>query len=196
MIAVTVNQESSEPEESTVYTRENGDGTFDFELPNFQLIIDGEPMPIGTIVLSGITMTNQDGVTTFSIKKTVTIAAGDKEGISTDEWFGPWLGDIPVDLTVGKIYAGRLYCELDIDMQDSLGQTIKVVVGTNQEAYVIGDANGNGEVEIGDVTSVLTLMATPDEPGFYDTKAADANGNGEIEIGDVTAILKIMAEGK
>ena len=196
MIAVTVNQESSEPEESTVYTRENGDGTFDFELPNFQLIIDGEPMPIGTIVLSGITMTNQDGVTTFSIKKTVTIAAGDKEGISTDEWFGPWLGDIPIDLTVGKIYAGRLYCELDIDMQESLGQTIKVVVGTNQEAYVIGDANGNGEVEIGDVTSVLTLMATPDEPGFYDTKAADANGNGEIEIGDVTAILKIMAEGK
>ena len=55
-----------------------------------------------------------------------------------------------------------------------------------------GDANGNGEVEIGDVTSVLTLMATPEAIG-YDKKAADANGNGEIEIGDVTTILTIMA---
>ncbi|MBQ2074152.1 MAG: dockerin type I repeat-containing protein [Bacteroidaceae bacterium] len=55
-----------------------------------------------------------------------------------------------------------------------------------------GDANGNGEVEIGDVTSVLTLMATPEATG-YNNKAADANGNGEIEIGDVTTILTIMA---
>ena len=58
--------------------------------------------------------------------------------------------------------------------------------------YITGDANGNGVVEIGDVTSVLTLMATPDATG-YNNKAADANGNGEIEIGDVTTILTIMA---
>ena len=58
--------------------------------------------------------------------------------------------------------------------------------------YIIGDANGNGEVEIGDVTSVLTLMATPEVKG-YNNKAADANGNGVIEIGDVTTILTIMA---
>ncbi len=60
------------------------------------------------------------------------------------------------------------------------------------ETYIVGDANGNGEVEIGDVTSVLTLMATPEATG-YNNKAADANGNGEIEIGDVTTILTIMA---
>ena len=61
-----------------------------------------------------------------------------------------------------------------------------------EPTYIVGDANGNGEVEIGDVTSVLTLMATPEATG-YDNKAADANGNGEIEIGDVTTILTIMA---
>ena len=64
----------------------------------------------------------------------------------------------------------------------------------DEHAYITGDANGNGEVEIGDVTSVLTLMATPDATG-YNNKAADANGNGVIEIGDVTTILTIMAEG-
>jgi hypothetical protein len=54
------------------------------------------------------------------------------------------------------------------------------------------DANGNGEVEIGDVTSVLTLMATPEATG-YNNKAADANQNGIIRIADVTKILDIMA---
>ena len=63
---------------------------------------------------------------------------------------------------------------------------------TEKPAYMVGDANGNGEVEIGDVTSVLTLMATPEANG-YNNQAADANGNGEIEIGDVTTILTIMA---
>ncbi|MBQ6918485.1 MAG: leucine-rich repeat protein [Prevotella sp.] len=64
-----------------------------------------------------------------------------------------------------------------------------------EPTYIVGDANGNGEVEIGDVTSVLTLMATPEATG-YDNKAADANQNGEIEIGDVTTILTIMARGE
>ncbi len=59
-------------------------------------------------------------------------------------------------------------------------------------ATLLGDANGNGEVEIGDVTSVLTLMATPEATG-YNNQAADANKNGVIEIGDVTTILTIMA---
>ena len=62
------------------------------------------------------------------------------------------------------------------------------------EPEILGDANRNGEVEIGDITSVLTLMATPEATG-YNNKAADANENGEIEIGDVTTILTIMAEG-
>ena len=67
--------------------------------------------------------------------------------------------------------------------------------GTILPIPLSGDANGNGEVEIGDVTSVLTLMATPEATG-YDNKAADANGNGEIEIGDVTTILTIMEKGE
>ena len=72
------------------------------------------------------------------------------------------------------------------------GKQLSFTTGDDPEASITGDANGNGEVEIGDVTSVLTLMATPEATG-YDTKAADANGNGEIEIGDVTTILTIMA---
>ncbi len=72
------------------------------------------------------------------------------------------------------------------------GKQLSFTTGDDPEASVKGDANGNGVVEIGDVTSVLTLMATPEATG-YNNKAADANGNGEIEIGDVTTILTIMA---
>ena len=72
------------------------------------------------------------------------------------------------------------------------GKQLSFTTGDDPEASVTGDANGNGVVEIGDVTSVLTLMATPEATG-YNNKAADANGNGEIEIGDVTTILTIMA---
>lgn len=62
------------------------------------------------------------------------------------------------------------------------------------ETDILGDANDSGAVEIGDITSVLTLMANPDAAG-YNNKAADANGNGNIEIGDITTILTIMAGG-
>ena len=75
------------------------------------------------------------------------------------------------------------------------GKQLSFTTGDDPEASVTGDANGNGVVEIGDVTSVLTLMATPEANG-YNNKAADANGNGEIEIGDVTTILTIMANGE
>ena len=67
-------------------------------------------------------------------------------------------------------------------------------IGEVEPSYIVGDANGNGVVEIGDVTSVLTLMATP-ESEDYNKKAADANMNGQIEISDVTTILTIMAGG-
>ncbi len=75
------------------------------------------------------------------------------------------------------------------------GKQLTFTTEDDPDATVLGDANGNGEVEIGDVTSVLTLMATPEATG-YNNKAADANENGEIEIGDVTTILTIMANGE
>ena len=64
-----------------------------------------------------------------------------------------------------------------------------------EKPYILGDANNSGAVEIGDITSVLTLMATLDTTG-YNSKAADANKNGVIEIGDITTILTIMAGGE
>ena len=45
------------------------------------------------------------------------------------------------------------------------GKQQSFTTGDDPAAAITGDANGNGEVEIGDVTSVLTLMATPEATG-------------------------------
>lgn len=128
-LVVTVNDEKSEPDEVTVTLRKNEDGTYDFELPNFILKMDGEEMPIGTIVLTGIEMGDEDGVNVFSIQQNVNIVPGDKEGINTADWYGPWLGEIPCNLTVGRIYEGRMYAHIDIDMRAALDQIIQVDLG-------------------------------------------------------------------
>ena len=94
-----------------------------------------------------------------------------------------------------SISSATLYVpESSIDAYKSTSpwSSFGTILPIDEPTYILGDANGNGEVEIGDVTSVLTLMATPEATG-YNNKAADANGNGEIEIGDVTTILTIMA---
>ena len=54
-----------------------------------------------------------------------------------------------------------------------------------------GDVNGDGEVNIGDITAVLSVMATGNSEGLK----ADVNKDDEVNIGDITAILAIMATG-
>lgn len=56
-----------------------------------------------------------------------------------------------------------------------------------------GDVNGDGEVDIADVTAVLSVMSTGSTEGL--TGKPDVNKDGEIDIADVTAILAIMATG-
>lgn len=57
--------------------------------------------------------------------------------------------------------------------------------------YVIGDANGDGEVLIGDVIAILNYIVGETSDNFNE-KAADVNGDGEVLIGDVIAVLNII----
>ena len=112
---------------------------------------------------------------------------------------------VPIPITGNDVFSGINLNNVTLYVYEFVIDAYKVTApwkdfGTilaikDDPTYITGDANGNGEVEIGDVTSVLTLMATPEATG-YNNQAADANGNGEIEIGDVTTILTIMANGE
>lgn len=53
--------------------------------------------------------------------------------------------------------------------------------------YMVGDANGDGKVDTGDITKVKRIYFGSDEP----TLGADANGDGKVDMGDITAIKAI-----
>ena len=61
---------------------------------------------------------------------------------------------------------------------------------TDQYSHLEGDVNGDGEVNIGDVTALINIVLTSDSQ-FYD-EAADVNGDREVNIGDVTALINII----
>ena len=56
---------------------------------------------------------------------------------------------------------------------------------------LLGDVNGDGEVNIGDVTAVVNHIGGNTLDGF-NFMAANVNGDGEINIGDVTGIVNII----
>jgi arabinogalactan endo-1,4-beta-galactosidase len=65
-----------------------------------------------------------------------------------------------------------------------------VLTSLTIHAAVKGDVNGDGEVNIGDLNSIITvILENRDDP------AADVNGDGEVNIGDVNAEIALILGG-
>ena len=58
-------------------------------------------------------------------------------------------------------------------------------------SQVQGDVNGDGKVNIGDVTAIISYLLTGDDSAI-DLSAADVDGSGSVKIGDVTALITIL----
>ena len=145
-LIVTIDGESTEPQETTILVEQNTDGTYKLALNNFIL---GEIL-VGNIVLDGIIATEENGIKSFLTTQNIIITAGN-EG-DEEYWIGPMLGEIPVSLT-GKMDAEKLYCTIDIDMSDSLGQVINVVFGDEKAVTSIENITiENGANAIYDLT--------------------------------------------
>ena len=54
-----------------------------------------------------------------------------------------------------------------------------------------GDVNGDGEVNIVDVTSTISYILGQ-EPETFSKEAADVNGDNDVNIVDVTSIIDII----
>ena len=121
-LVVTIDGESTDPQETTIFVEQNANGTYKLALNNFTL---GGMIQVGNIVLNGITATESNGIKSFQTTQEIYITAG--EG-NEEDWLGPMLGAIPVSLT-GKMDAEKLYCTIDIDMSETLEQIINVVFG-------------------------------------------------------------------
>ena len=68
-------------------------------------------------------------------------------------------------------------------------------IGTNVDAGepdpgLVGDVNGDGEVNIADVNTAIDMILSGNS-----TAAADVNGDGEVNIADVNVIIDIILKG-
>ena len=145
-LIVTIDGESTDPQETTIFVEQNANGTYKLALNNFVL---GDMIQVGNIVLDGITATENNGIKSFQTTQEIYITAG--EG-NEEDWLGPMLGAIPVSLT-GKMDAEKLYCTIDIDMSEMLEQIINVVFGDENAVTSIENiAVENGENVIYDIT--------------------------------------------
>lgn len=127
-LVVTINEESTEPQPTTILFRNNGDGTCNFALNNFCLVDGEESLGVGNIKVDNLTYTvGADGIGVFSCDRTIQITKGDDPNIADDTWLGPMLGDVPLQLK-GKINDNKVYVTIDINME-SLGQVIHVELG-------------------------------------------------------------------
>ncbi len=149
-LVISVNGESTDDIPAKIQVVHMSNGTINFSLKNFYIPSESDdegseeesaPMYVGNITLTGVTVAQADGYETIATDQKITI----EEGTEPEDanWFGPYLGEIPVKLS-GKLTDDKLYVNIDIDMQESIEQIINVAVG----------ADFTNPVEIGTASTV------------------------------------------
>ena len=117
-------------QEATISLIEEEDGTTTLMLNNFCLDDGaGSVIPVGNIVLKNVSdaIAPTAGEKAYAFNGKIKIEPGTMEGVDT--WWGPKLGKVPVELRA-SLKGSNLYAVIDINMMESLGQTINVVFGS------------------------------------------------------------------
>lgn len=166
-LTVTINENSTEPQKTTVYLTLNEDGTCNFALNNFMLGSEGsDQIPVGNIFIENLPLTlSEDGYYTISYDNILLISAGDAEGFSEEDWIGPNLGEIPLKLA-GKVTMEKLYVTIDIDMMDTaLQQIIFVTFGSDFGANAIKNVKTEKAAKTYDLQG--RVVSAPARHGIY-----------------------------
>ena len=58
---------------------------------------------------------------------------------------------------------------------------------------LLGDANGDGEVDVNDITAVVNYIQGNAQSSF-NIETADVNNDGEIDVNDITGIVNIIQQ--
>ena len=61
------------------------------------------------------------------------------------------------------------------------------------DGSVTGDANGDGKVDVADIATVITVMASATTPDASALGTADVNADGKVDVADIATIISIMA---
>ena len=110
---------------------------------------------------------------------------GDLQDIQS-EWFPVADGECVVTLTIEIFTKMGFFPPTYIHKADGPTITLRFVKGNVVEP-IVGDVNGDGEVNIADVNAVIDLILS----GVNDLKG-DVNGDEEVNIADVNSIIDII----
>ena len=119
------------------------------------------------------------------------------------------LGTSAVNTVVSGLEAGEWKLAIDVE-NISAGLTATPVTFNASQSFSVpaggykvyykgepashtleGDVNQDGEVNIGDVTALISIILSATPESVYEPDA-DVNGDGEVNIGDVTALIDII----
>ena len=65
------------------------------------------------------------------------------------------------------------------------------IIAIEEKTFIAGDANGDGGVNVFDVTATVNHILGSSNDGF-DSEAADVNGDGTVNVFDVTKLVNII----
>ncbi|MDD6832983.1 MAG: calycin-like domain-containing protein [bacterium] len=121
-LTVTVNGEVSEQPTSVSIDEVNGN--YKLSINNFMLVAGETPLPVGNIVIDNVSGGVNGTLTTLCANKQINIAPGNVEGVAEDEWLGPLLGNVPVEMNA-RFTAEYVVTDIHINMVE-LDQVIDV----------------------------------------------------------------------
>lgn len=147
-VVVKINEEVTDPLPADVTINKQTGNVIDFTLKNFMLIAGGNEMPIGNINVNGIQLmpSAKANTTEFENKQVILIDEGDAEGVPM--WFGPMLGEIPVELK-GEAAGDDIDIDIEIDMMATLEQMIHVdfyATGTSGITNLVADKKNDNNI--------------------------------------------------
>ena len=122
-LTVTVNGEVSEQPTSVSIDEVNGN--YKLSINNFMLVAGETILPVGNIVIDHVPGAVNGGLTTLCTNQEIQIPAGNVEGIAEEDWLGPLLGNVPVEMNARFTGEGYVVTDIHINMVE-LGQVIDV----------------------------------------------------------------------
>ena len=122
-LTVTVNGEVSEQPTSVSIDEVNGN--YKLSINNFMLVAGETPLPVGNIVIDHVPGAVNGGLTTLCTNQEIQIPAGNVEGIAEEDWLGPLLGNVPVEMNARFTAEGYVVTDIHINMVE-LDQVIDV----------------------------------------------------------------------
>lgn len=122
-LTVSINGEAS-TQPATISIVENA-GKYNLSILNFMLDEGESVLPVGNIVIENVTGAVAGNLTTLYVNKNITIQKGNVAGIAEEDWLGPLLGNVPVEMNARFTGEGYVVTDIHINMVE-LGQVIDV----------------------------------------------------------------------